>query len=160
MTNSSDALIVEIERRRKKQKRLRLLLLLIPVVLIISYFDWQRNKDDIRHGLTLSERRALVSEYFSLEKATHDSAKFMFPLYESDSTQLASYFEFVENKGNEHDTCLFLKFGVNDSIFTLINEEGFNAAWYDKNGKKRDFYDKEVLDYWRYWEFKKPACPF
>jgi hypothetical protein len=158
MTNSSNAVIMEIERKRKKQKRLRLLLLLIPIVLIISYFDWEKKKEDIRHGLTLSDRRALTSEYFEIEKVVHELAKTKFPLYETDSISLRSYMSLVDSLNSVRNGCLFDKFGVNDSIFALINLESFDAAWYDENGVKKDMYDEEIHTLWRYWEFKEPVC--
>ncbi len=157
-TNNTDEMLFELERKRKKQKRLRLFLLLIPIVLVFAYFDWEKKKDDIKHNLTLSDRRALTSEYFELEKVTHDLAKTKFPLYETDSVSLRSYMSLVDSLNSVRNECLFDKFGVNDSIFALINLESFNAAWYDENGVKKDMYDEEVHTLWRYWEFKEPAC--
>jgi hypothetical protein len=160
MSHNIDAVILELERKRKKQKRLRLLLLLIPIVLVFAYFDWKKKKDDIKHNLTLSDRRALMSEYSELEKVIHDLAKTKFPLYETDSISLRSYMSFVDSLNSVRKGCLFGKFGINDSIFALISFESFAAPWYDENGVKKDVYDKEIYTFWRYWEFKEPACTF
>ena|GEM_PF-4568334 len=51
----------------------------------------------MKHNPTLSDRRALMSEYSELDKVIHDLAKTKFPLYETDSISLRSYMSFVSN---------------------------------------------------------------
>jgi len=160
MSHNIDATVLELERKRKKQKRLRLLLLLIPIVLVFAYFDWEKKKDDIKHNLTLSDRRALISEYYRSEEKIFEHAKKLYPLYEVDSSAGVSMRLFTDSLKNELNSCLYSKFSINDSIFNLIGVESMKEIedeW-KKKGLKGTLNETDAWAYWSYWEFKEPLC--
>ena len=46
------------------------------------------------------------------------------------------------------------------SVFMPMMTSPPKVSFYDENGVKKDVYDKEIYTFWRYWEFKEPACTF
>jgi|GEM_PF-2573892 len=114
------------------------------------YNDWEKKKEDIKHNLTLAERRAFASEYIhSKSKIASftsdmyaDSLRELYDAYlcnyENDSVDsVAVDSAYWARKGsvikerrhltdsliNELKSCLYSKFYINDSIFQLISAE-------------------------------------
>lgn len=137
------------------------------------YNDWEKEKEDIKHNMTWSDRRALVSEYISSNRkiAAYSADMYADSLDELSSAYLCNYENDSVDSGavdslyrartglvemkkrnltdslkNELKSCLYSKFYINDSIFQLISVEYTETIMAELEELKKEQALKPILD--------------
>ena len=151
------------------------------------FSDWVK-QSEFKHNLTLSDRRALVSEYIRSTKKISEYSRKVYPYEYSDApldstfvNSASAHFDLVIMKRlNLTDSltsvlkfCLFSKFNINDSLFHLISAEYTETITAEleeleqkqalQKGKKSELSSENTAAwfYWNYSDFKEPVCfPF